>query len=178
MKRLFTPCAMILLLGASCQKSSVSPVNNKPISALNLQTASNGTTAVNSSYSMDLAADGFIQFSDCNGDVLQITSGIEKFDLHETINNNNVSVDQHTNMQNFKLVDLTTGAQYSGSSTSHQNNNYSLTNGKVILTQTESVLLTTPGGKNNSEVKFDVHETVDAKGNITTFVDNYRSGCK
>lgn len=178
MKRLFTPCAMILLLGASCQKSSVSPTDHKPISVLNLQAAGNGATAVNSKYDMDLAADGFVEFSACNGDALQIVSGIEKFDLHETINNNNISVDQHTNMQDFKLVDLTTGAQYSGSSTSHQNNNYSLTNGKLVLTQTESVLLTTPGGKNNSEIKFDVHETVDAKGSITTFIDNYRAGCK
>jgi hypothetical protein len=176
MKQLFTPCAIILLLGASCQKSSVSLVNRKPMSALHLQAAA--ATAVNSKYDMDLAADGFVAFSACNGDALQIVSGIEKFDLHETINGNNISVDQHTNMQNFKLVDLTTGARYSGSSTSHQNNNYSLTDGKLALTQTESVLLTTPGGKNNSEIKFDVHETIDAKGNITTFIDNYRAGCK
>jgi hypothetical protein len=110
--------------------------------------------------------------------VLQATSGILHVDLHGTVNGNKISVAQHMNAENYKLIDPTTGAVYAGSSTSNLEENFALAGSTFTLTETQSVLLTTPGANNNSIVKFDLHETFNANGILTSFIDNYRSGCK
>ncbi|HEX3383785.1 MAG TPA: hypothetical protein VHS53_01285 [Mucilaginibacter sp.] len=89
-----------------------------------------------------------------------------------------MSITQHTNAQDFKLVGLITGATYTGSTTANQTYDASLVNGQFTTTETETVLMKTPGGKNNSLLRFDVHETVNAQGQLTANIDNFRFGCK
>src|SRR5579872_1116129 len=113
MNRLFTPCLMILLMAASCQKSSVSPTSvRKPLSSSTFQAVSNGATTFNSQLDIDLAKSGFIEISTCNGDILQITGGTFHIVSHQTISNNDLFVNQHTNTQELKMVSTTTGAEY------------------------------------------------------------------
>jgi hypothetical protein len=179
MKLFFTPLVLLLMVGTSCQKSAVSPsIDHKPSSALNLQGSANSAITVTNQLDIDLAASGFVEVSTCNGDVLQITGGLDHLEVHETINKNNLSITQHNNSQNLKLVDPATGAVYKGSTGSNVSDNLSFIDGKVELTETEVAILTTPGGKNNSEIKFDLHETFDSSGKMTAFVGNFRSGCK
>lgn len=179
MNRFFTPCVLLLLMGTSCQKSTLSPASQrKPMSSSTLQASSNGATTFNSQQDINLAGGGFVQISACDGDVLQITSGVYHIVSHQTINKNIITVDQHSNSQDLKMVSITTGAEYRGSSTSKISDHFSLTDGKLMITESESVMLTTPGSKNNSEVKFDLHETFDSQGNMTASVDNFRYGCK
>ncbi|MBS1532419.1 MAG: hypothetical protein JSU01_19105 [Bacteroidetes bacterium] len=178
MKTTFTCCVITLFL-LSCQKSSVTPVHEHgPISSHALQNTANAAFTTNQQADIDLAGGGLFEFNLCNGDILRVVSGAEHIDLHEAFNQNNVSIGQHANIQSLKLVSVITGAEYRGSGTSNFSENFSRTTSKMVLTETESVITTTPGGKNNSVVKFDLHETIDSNGNLTSFVDNFRAGCQ
>ncbi len=179
MKRLFTPCVLLLLMGASCQKSAVAPHSQrKPASASTLQASLNGATTFNSQQDINLADSSFVQISACDGDVLQITNGVYHIVSHQTIDKNGITIDQQSNAQGLKMTSTTTGAMFDGSSTSRISDHASFTNGKLMLTESESVVLTTPGPKNNSVIKFDLHETFDSLGNMKASVDNFRFGCK
>jgi len=179
MKRLFTPCVLLLVISTSCQKSSLPPATeHKPITSSALQAGSNGAQTFNSQQDINLADAGVVEISACNGDVLQITGGTYHIVLHETVNKNDVLVDQHANTQDLKMVSTTTGVKYNGSSNSKTSDRFTFINGKLMITETESAIFTTPGGKNNSEVKFDLHETFDSQGNMKTTVDNFRFGCR
>ena len=179
MNRLFTSCVLLLLMGTSCQKSTVSPApQRKPISSSTFQAGSTGATTFNSQQDINLAGSGLVQISACNGDILQITSGVYHIVSHQTINKNDILIDQHSSAQDFKMISTTTGAKYDGSSTSKISDHFSLTDGKLMITESESVMLTTPGPQNNSEIKFDLHEIFDSQGNMTVSVDNFRFGCK
>jgi hypothetical protein len=166
-------------MGTSCQKSSVYPApQRKPMSSSTLQIASNGAATFNSQQDINLGDPGFVQISACNADVLQITSGIYHIVSHQTIDKNGITIDQRSNAQNMKMIDATTGAIFNGSSTGKIADHFSFTDGKLMITESESVMLTTPGSNNNSEVKFDLHEIFDSQGNMTVSVDNFRFGCK
>jgi hypothetical protein len=179
MNRLFTPCVLLLLMGTSCQKSTVSPASQrKPLYSSALQAGLNGAATFNIQQDINLAGSGFVQISACDGDVLQITGGVYHIVSHQTINQNGITVDQHSNAQDLKMISTTTGARFDGSSTSKISDHFSFTNGKLTITESASVILTTPGPKNNSEIKFDLHETFDNLGNMTATVDNFRFGCK
>ncbi|HWD90147.1 MAG TPA: hypothetical protein VG367_18595 [Mucilaginibacter sp.] len=177
MKTIIT-CGTIVLLLLSCQKSAVSPVQeHKPISSHALQKSTNGSFTINQQFDINLAGQGVIEFSSCNGDLLEVVSGVEHVDFHETVNQNHSSTGQHVNIQNLKLVSLTTGVEYTGSAVDNFSDNFDSTD-RMILTESETIRLMTPGGKNNSVIKFDLHETVDPEGNVTGYVDNYRQGCQ
>jgi len=179
MNRFFTPCVLLLLMGTSCQKSTVSPVSQrKSMSSSALEAGLNGTATFNSQQDINLAGSGLVQISSCDGDVLQIMGGVYHIVSHETINKNDITIDQHSSAQSLKMVSTTTGATFEGSSTSKIADHFSLVDAKLMLTESESVMLTTPGPKNNSEVKFDLHETFDSQGNMTATVDNFRFGCR
>jgi len=142
-----------------------------PLAATNL-------SVYNNQMDIDLTTAGLVGLNSCTGELLTITSGIVHIDLHETINNTKLSLEQHTNTRNLKMVNPVNGAVYSGTSSSKVSENVSLLGGTVTLTQVNTAMFTTPGGKNNSEVKYDLHITFNANGNVTAQVDNFRSGCK
>jgi hypothetical protein len=120
-----------------------------------------------------------IQATSCTGEQLQVVSGIYHLDLHGVINGNTFTAVEHVNAQNFKLVGEATGTTYAGSVSYNQSFNTTFTNGKFVTKTTQSILLTTPGGKNNVMVKMDVHLTINAQGVVTASIDNFRTDdCK
>ena len=174
MKRLTIMGIVMLLAIASCQKSAVAPASGiKRPTSMTLQ---NAAFTFNIQQSIDLT--GFEVLSGCGTDTLRITSGTYHVDIHETINKNNISIAQHANSQTLRLISLGTGATYVGSASDDFIENGSFFNGKFTVTQTEKVVATTAGGKNNSIFEFDLHETFDAAGNMTAFVNNFRVSCK
>lgn len=178
MKTTFTCCAIALFL-LSCQKTSVDPSAESSTASIlskNLLSISNAST-FHSEQNIDMTLLG-LQVSTCTGEPLTIVGGIYHIDIHGTANNNKLSIIQHANAQNFKLVGMGSGAVYTGSSTINESFNASLTDGSFIVTETQTILFTTAGAKNNSIVQIDVHETIDAKGQLTAYVDNLRFGCK
>lgn len=165
---------------ASCQKSAVQPTSQKPAPAFTSRSLSSVTAATpyNDKQDFDMTTLG-IQAFGCNGEQLQVTGGIYHLDLHGTINKDNFSAVEHVNAQNFKLVGTATGTTYTGSVSYNQSFNETFTNGKFITKTNQSILLSTPGGKNNVMVKMDVHLTLNANGTMTASIDNFRTdNCK
>jgi len=165
---------------AACQKSAVQPTSQKPTPAFTSRSLSSVTAATpyNDKQDFDMTTLG-IQAFGCNGEELQVTGGIYHLDLHGTINKDNFSAVEHVNAQNFKLVGTATGTTYTGSVSYNQSFNETFTNGKFVTKTTQSILLSTPGGKNNVMVKMDVHLTLNANGTMTASIDNFRTdNCK
>ncbi len=179
MKQFFLLCFGALMVIASCQKSAVAPATEKKApSASELQSiATNATTSYDDRFDLNLASVGVAQASPCTGELLKIVSGTYHSDTHVLISNKKISVTQHGNTSDYKLVGLTSGAAYTASVIGNQHQDALLINGSVTIIITESAVLTTPGGKNNSIAKFDLHETFDAYGNVTITVDNFRAVC-
>jgi hypothetical protein len=178
MKKTATCCFIALCL-ASCQKSAVNPSTDKPpvsFTSKNLKSI-NSAVPFNSQQDIDIAQLG-LQGSTCTGELLQVVSGTYHIDIHGTINDNKLSILQHANARDFKLVGLSTGAIYTGSSTTNETFNTSLTNGKFIVTETQTIQFTTPGRKNNSILQINVHETINAQGQLTAYIDKLQFGCK
>src|SRR5579872_2645850 len=164
MKQLFTLCIGVLMVITSCQKSTVVPATEKkPVPSSELQgIKANAVTIFNNRFDLNLADVGVAQASPCTGEQLKIVSGIYHADMRILINSKKLSVTQHSNTSNYKLVGLTSGATYTASVISDNHEDIILINGSVTIVITESAVLTTPGGGNNSIAKFDLHETFDA----------------
>lgn len=166
---------------ASCQKSAVEPVSEKkPAPGFTSKSLSSlhAATPYNDKQDFDMTTLG-ITASGCTGESLQVVGGIYHLDLHGTINGNNLTAVEHVNAQNFKLVGTATGIAYTGSVSYNQSFNASFTGGKFVTKETQSILLTTRGGKNNVLAKIDVHETINAQGVMTASIDNFRTDdCK
>jgi len=179
MKHSFTLSIGLLVVISSCQKSAIVPaVEKKSVSSSELQgIPANAATSYHDRFDLNLADVGVTQASPCTGEQLKIVSGIYHADTHTIINNKKISITQHGNTSDYKLVGLTSGAAYTASVIDNQHQDASLTNGSVTIIITESAVLTTPGGGNNSIAKFDLHETFDANGNVTTTIDNLRAVC-
>lgn len=171
--------ALMLLVVTSCDKSTVKPASEKtPLSSFTQQNlSSNNTVSFNNQTFIDLTQ-GYYEINSCPSEILQILSGIWHIDYHGTISNNHVLIDQHTNVQSYKLVSPATGIQYTGSYTSDFHYGGTLNNGQFTFTQGISTKLMTPGGQNNSISTFDVHETINANGVITAYIDNFKVGCQ
>jgi len=181
MKPIITTCYIIAVICfASCQKSAVNLVSEKPTPAFTSRNLSsvNAAAPYNDQQDFDMTTLG-IQAFGCNGEQLQVTGGIYHLDLHGTINKDHFSAVEHVNAQNFKLVGMSTGTTYTGSVSYDQSFNSSFTNGNFETKTTQSILLTTPGGKNNVMVKIDVHVALNAQGVMTAYIDNLRTdNCK
>jgi hypothetical protein len=170
-------CCIVALFLASCQKSTVDPDRSSASFTTKNLAAINSAMPFNSQQDIDISLLG-LRASTCTGEPLQVVSGTYHIDVHGTINGNKLSAIQHVNAQSFKLVGMGTGATYTGSAILNESFNASLTNGSFVVTDTETILFTTPGAKNNSIVQIDVHETINSQGQLTAYVDNLRFGCK
>jgi hypothetical protein len=172
-------CCIIMLSLVSCQKTSVAPSSQRIPASFSSKTllSVSSASSFNNQQDIDISSLG-LQASSCTGEPLQVVSGTYHIDMHGIINNNKLSIVQHTNAQNFKLVGMGSGATYTGSSTANESFNASLTNGSFVVTETQTIQCTTPGARNNSFVQIDVHETINAQGQLTAYVDHLRFGCK
>jgi hypothetical protein len=181
MKTIITACYIIAVIFlASCQKSAVEPKSERPVPAFTSKSLASVSAAMpyNTKQDFDMTTLG-IQAFGCNGEQLQVTGGIYHLDLHGVINKDNFSAVEHVNAQDFKLVGMATGTTYTGSVSYTQSFNETFTDGRFVTKTTQSILLSTPGGKNNVMVKMDVHLTLNANGTMTASIDNFRTdNCK
>ena len=178
MKTTITCCILALSL-LSCQKSAVNPAPERSLVAFKTKTLAslNSAFSFNIQQDIDIASTG-LQVTSCTGEPLQVVSGTFHLDVHGAINGNNLGITQHENARDFKLVGLSSGTVYAGSATLSETFNTSLVDGKFVVADTESIQLTTPGGKNNIVLQADLHETIDAHGVFTAYVNNLRFGCR
>ena len=172
--------AIIMLLLSACKKDSFISANDEPTTA-NVTTGASkaGFTVSKRIYQIDLSDPRWSEYNSCTGDLIKISKGIWHIEFTYLFNNGREIYQFHTNTANYKLYNATTGVEYTGSYVSNVTD--AIVDGPIFsgtYTSTLSVLLTTPGGGNNSLLKADFHFTVNANGIGTAYVDNFRSGCQ
>jgi hypothetical protein len=171
----------LLLIGAlSCKKSEITPLPQQSTLSADVQeSSSNGAITYNYQTDIDLTAPEWYEINECTGEHLKITSGIWQFVMHGTYSNHAFLMSIHNNIQNYKLVSLETGIEYTGNSTWNGHYNFPVaTPYSFTLSIVNSVILTTSGGGNNSRLVADLHVTVDPNGKVTVSIDDIRAGCQ
>jgi len=172
---------LLLLAATSCKKTDVAPASENRLITAEPQTASlSGITVYKANYDIDLRDPKWREYNSCTGEIINITKGIwhieytDVFDASTSIE----TFQFHTNTQDYKLINLNTGIEYTGSYASNSTFTIKWTGQSVEATETLSVLLTTPGGGNNSKLIADVHITILQDGTVTSYFDNLRAGCQ
>ncbi len=85
----------------------------------------------------------------------------------------------HSNVSSYKLINLTTGVEYTGSYFSNTSFTGNISEEQPLeITGTLSILLTTPGGGNNGKLLVDYHLTINANDEVTADFYNERAGCQ
>lgn len=99
--------------------------------------------------------------------------------MHGMYSNHAFLMSIHNNIQNYKLVSLETGIEYTGNSAWNGHYSFPLSNPySFTVAIVNSVILTTPGRGNNSRLVADLHVTVNAAGKVTVSIDDIRAGCQ
>jgi hypothetical protein len=95
-----------------------------------------------------------------------------------TINGNRVSGKVESQPQGISGVGETTGDRYQGTGVTQSNFQRSFINGQINLTFVNNFRFIGQGPGNNFLVHEDLHLTIDANGDVTTFHDNFSIECK
>jgi hypothetical protein len=173
----------LFLLGIiSCKKTDVTPTTENPLITSNASAASTSEAQIfRYQNTIDLSDPRWREYNACTGELINIIKGIWHIDFEYIINGNKFNFYDHSNVSSYKLINVTTGIEYTGSYVSNDfvtgnNDNYDQppfeTNGTL------KILLTTSGGGNNGKLLVDYHFTVNAIGVITVDFYNYRAGCQ
>jgi hypothetical protein len=175
--KLFSVIAMLTFSFISCEKTALNSS-----SGLQQQPATKSATAAIVTKSMteiDLSIPGYLEYNACNGNYITIIQGIWRIDQTIIINGTRLTIQLHSNVSNYKLVDQTTGIFYTGSYVSNDVLNMNYIIGQPgERTATIMISLTTPGKDNNGKYLLDFHVTVNANGVITVDFTNIRSECR
>jgi hypothetical protein len=170
---------LLLLAATSCKKAEVTPSIQEQTLSTNAQNSSAAAITFKDQTEIDLSVPEYFLFNSCTGEFLRITSGIMRTDMHGMTSEHAILFSVHTNIENLKLVSLETGMEYTGNLVDNFHYNFPLSNPVSIeLSETISVVLTTPGGNNNSKVEAVFHFTVTPNNSLTAWVDNFRAGCQ
>ncbi len=146
--------------------------NTESISATKAQVYKYHTT-------IDLSDPRWREFNACTGGNINIIRGIWHIDFMYIINRNRFTLIDHSNVSNYKLINLTTGIEYTGSYVSNTSFTGSVTSEYPIrITGTLKILLTTPGGGNNGILFVNYATTINANGEVTVDFYNQRAGCQ
>lgn len=171
--------SLLLLVATSCKKTDVVPaIKNCQANDAQMVTSSHLLYQYHSIKDIDLTDPKYYEYNSCAGDKIHILKGIWHIEVDHIYNGKLESIQFHTNTSDYRLVDLTTGIEYTGSYASNDIFNIDATTQALQDMGTLSVLLTTPGGDNNSKLIADYHFKVDAEGNLTLYIDNMRAGCQ
>jgi hypothetical protein len=179
MKQILASAAMLTLFFSACNKDTLSPTGIARSTSSVSRNASQGVPVSKNVYQIDLSDPRWSEYNSCTGELIKIRQGIWHIEATYLFVNGREVYQFHTNTSNYKLYNATTGVEYTGSYVSN-------TTDAIVIdgdfsgsyTATLSVLLTTPGGGNNSILKADLHFTVNANGILTAYVDNFRAGCQ
>ena len=179
MKKIIALSAVLALLISACKKDAIGLSETVRSEATVSISASNGVLVSKNVYQIDLSDPRWSEFNSCTNELIKIREGIWHIEATYLYVNGREVYQFHTNTSNYKLYNAITGVEYTGSYVSN-------TTDAIVIdgdfsgpyTATLSVLLTTPGGGNNSILKADLHFTVNANGILTAYVDNFRAGCQ
>jgi hypothetical protein len=120
---------------------------------------------------------GFL-FNPCTGELLQFTGqGHDTFRVtFDSAGGEHIG--GHFNVQGIKAVGLSTGINYVGTEADNNQFNFGFTKGAAEETQVSNFTAISQGSAPNFVVHFLFHITVNANGDITSFVDNFSAECR
>src|ERR1044072_8816143 len=97
---------------------------------------------------------------------------------HITINNNRATIKTHAQPQGASGVGLTTGDIYSATGVTQEQDSIPIVNGAFEFTFINNFRIIGQGPNNNFLVHQTIHQTVNANGEVTTFIDNTSVECR
>lgn len=170
---------LLLFAITGCKKTDVAPATNSfKANDVAMATSSHLLYQYHSVMDIDLTDPKYSEFNSCTGSKMHILKGIWHIEVNHIYNGVLESIQFHTNTSDYRLVDLTTGIEYTGSYASNDILNIDASTQALQNMGTLTVLLTTPGKDNNSKLIANYHYKVDAAGNLTLVIDNMRAGCQ
>jgi len=171
---------LLSIAATSCEKKELIPAfGERALSSDVHQSSPDAAFTYNYQTDIDLTEPGWYDINSCTGEHLHIINGIWHIDMHGMYSNHAFLMSIHNNTQNYKLVSLETGIEYTGSSTWNGHYSFPLSNANSFtLTIVNSVIMTTSGGGNNSRLLADLHVTVNPNGIQAVSIDNLRFGCR
>ena len=98
--------------------------------------------------------------------------------FHTTINGNRFNVKSHFQPQGISGIGQSTGDKYQGTGVTQERFGGSFVNGQFSATFINNFRIIGQGPGNNFLIHETFHITVNANGEVTAFVDNFRVDCK
>jgi len=141
--------------------------------------------AVAFSQALAITTNDFVPFSQAvlvpcanggSGEIV-LVEGILHIQNHITLNGNRASVKTHIQPQGAVGVGQTTGDLYSAVGVTQEQDSIPLLNGAAETTFVNNFRLIGQNADNNLQVHETIHFTIDANGNVTTFIDNFKVDC-
>src|SRR6185436_3267756 len=103
---------------------------------------------------------------------LVLVQGTLHLQDHITINNNRANIKTHAQPQGASGVGLTTGDTYNATGVTQEQDSIPIINGAFEFTFINNFRIIGQGPNNNLLVHQTIHQTVNANGEVTTFIDN------
>jgi hypothetical protein len=107
-----------------------------------------------------------------------LVEGVLHLQDHITINNNRATIKTHAQPQGASGVGLTTGDIYSATGVTQEQDSIPIVNGAFEFTFINNFRIIGQGPNNNFLVHQTIHQTVNANGEVTTFIDNTSVECR
>jgi hypothetical protein len=170
---------IILLLGvalaSACQETTAP---DQSTSQGLLKAASGPAVTTTSNIKIPLNILVFVPCADGGaGEFVELTGNLHILS-HTTVNGNRFNVMSHFQPQGISGVGQSTGDRYQGTGVTQERFGGSFVNGQFSDTFINNFRIIGQGPGNNFLVHQTFHLTVNANGEITTFVDNFKSDCK
>ena len=109
---------------------------------------------------------------------LVLVQGTLHLQDHITINGNRASIKTHAQPQGASGVGLTTGDTYNATGVTQEQDSIPIINGAFEFTFINNFKIIGQGPNNNLLVHQTIHQTVNANGEVTTFIDNTTVECR
>jgi hypothetical protein len=109
---------------------------------------------------------------------LVLVQGTLHLQDHITINNNRADIKTHAQPQGASGVGLTTGDTYNATGVTQEQDSIPLTNGAFEFTFVNNFKIIGQGPNNNLLVHQTIHQTINANGEVTNFIDNTTVECR
>ena len=169
----------LLVVVISCKKTeSVTPANLLPVKKF-AQANSSAAEVYQVEKNIDLSISNWVEYNACTGQNIKVVEGIWRIKFKYITNGNRFTFSAHSTVSAYKLIDETTGIEYTGSYITNEsftgNNSGEF---PVRITGTSKILLNTPGGKNNGKLIANYTFTINANGEVTADLSNFRAGCQ
>ena len=126
---------------------------------------------------IDQPVTGLTATNNCNGEIVNLTSGYVHFSSNVTTNpDGGFHLDVHWNFQNISGVGAMTGANYQVVGSSHESSN-TQPGAAFNITFTDYFGVVSQGPLPNEKFQAVFHATVNANGDVTVYMDHFQFTC-